>query len=68
MNGRKAKKLRRSVTGDPDLAGRMFCHRRVIASDLKTKAEIVDPVAKTLFNHPHSERAQYQQAKKEERR
>lgn len=68
MNGKKAKALRRKTTGDPDLAGRKFYHRRVVACDLLTHQEIVDPrAAKSLFNHPHSQRAQYQQAKKEVR-
>ena len=66
MNGKKAKALRRKVTGDPDLSGRMFYHRRVVGCDVQTKEEITDQkAAKTLFNHPHSQRAQYQQAKKE---
>lgn len=68
MNGKKAKVLRRTVTGDPDLAGKLFHHRRVIASDMITRQEIIDPkAAKTLFHHPHSRRAQYKQAKKEVR-
>lgn len=66
MNGRKAKTLRRKVTGDPDLAGRKFYHRRVIACDLQTHQEIVDPKSrKTLIVHPMSPRGQYKQAKKE---
>lgn len=66
MNGKKAKALRRKVTGDPDVEGKFFIHRRVVASDIQTHQEIIDPkAAKTLFHHPHSKRAQYQMAKKE---
>ena len=65
MNGKKAKHLRRSTTGDPDLEGRIFYRRRVIACDLETHQEIVDPRSRTtIILHPNSPRAQYQQAKR----
>jgi hypothetical protein len=66
MNGRKAKALRRTVTGDPDLQGKLFHRRRVVACDIQTHQEIVDPrVLKSIFHHPNSFRSQYRQAKKE---
>jgi len=50
MNGKKAKKLRRMVTGDPDMTGRLF------ARGVNFTTHLV---------HPSSFRAQYQAAKKE---
>lgn len=49
MNGKKAKQLRRQTTGDPDLSGRLFAREGNLD---------------TVRHHPHSRRAQYQQAKK----
>jgi hypothetical protein len=69
VNGKKAKALRRKVTGDPDLQGKLFRHRRVIACDIETHQEIVDPrVSKSIFHHLNSFKAQYKQAKKEAKR
>lgn len=48
MNGKKAKKLRKQVTGDPDMVGRMFA---------------VDTNFTTHHLHPSSERAQYKKMK-----
>ena len=53
MNGRKAKELRRKVTGDPDLKGRLFA---------------LTENQSTYLVHPDSERGQYKQAKKEDRK
>jgi hypothetical protein len=50
MNGKKAKTLRRKVTGDPDMINRIYY-------------KLENPG--TLIVHPHSERGQYKQAKKE---
>ena len=67
MNGKRAKKLRRSVTGDPDMKGRFFARTKVIKEPDGT--ERVDPKSlRTFMLHPHSERAQYQEAKKGARR
>jgi len=52
MNCRKAKALRRAVTGDPDLKGRIYAKQDNQG---------------TYLVHPQSERGQYKQAKKEER-
>lgn len=66
MNGKKAKQLRRQVTGDPDMEGRIFVRKKVVACDIVTHEEYVDPKSMTtMILHPHSFRAQYQQAKKE---
>ena len=63
MNGKKAKKLRRQVTGDPDMKGRFFARTRVIKEDDGT--ERVDPKSlRTFILHPHSERAQYRELKR----
>ena len=48
-NGKKAKRLRRQVTGDPDMDGRTFAKRDNIT---------------TWMLHPHSERAQYRELKR----
>lgn len=50
MNGKKAKRLRRNIAGDPDMDGRVFA-----------KGENHT----TWLLHPSSYRAQYQMAKKE---
>ena len=65
MNGKKAKRLRRRVAGDPDMDGRLFARQKVIACDIITHQDIVDPKSlRTFLNHPDSYRAQYKQAKK----
>jgi hypothetical protein len=67
MRGKKAKKLRRMVTGDPDMAGRLFARKRVVGTTPGGQ-EVVDPKSlRTYLLHPNSARAQYQQAKKENR-
>jgi len=53
MNGKKSKRLRRMVAGDPDMEGRVFA-----------KEGNLD----TWRLHPTSMRVQYQAAKKEERK
>jgi hypothetical protein len=58
MNGKKAKALRRKVTGDPDMTGKMFSRADALGM----------PITATQTNHPTSFRAQYQGAKKEEAR
>ncbi len=50
MRGKKAKALRRKVTGDPDMEGRMFAREGTLD---------------THRLHPNSFRAQYKMAKKE---
>jgi len=66
MRGKKAKQLRRQVTGDPDMEGRLFVRKKVAACDWLTHEEIVDRKSLTTWMlHPTSFRAQYQMAKKE---
>ena len=50
MNNRKAKHLRRTTTGDPDYAGRLFA----------TETNL-----KTWTLHPLDPRKQYQEAKRQ---
>jgi hypothetical protein len=50
VNGKKAKKLRRMVAGDPDMDGRVFAKHENMS---------------TWMLHPTSYRKQYQQMKKE---
>jgi len=49
MNNRRAKRLRRMVTGDPDVEGRIFARDENMA---------------TWILHPLSKRRQYQEAKR----
>lgn len=49
MSGKRAKALRRRVTGDPDMMGRTFAKRDNLT---------------TWMLHPHSERAQYRELKR----
>lgn len=49
MNNRRAKHLRRMVTGDPDVEGRTYAREENV---------------KTWILHPLSRRKQYQQAKR----
>lgn len=49
MRGKRAKALRRAVTGDPDMAGRVFADKNNM---------------RTWLLHPTSVRKQYQEAKR----
>ena len=51
MNNRRAKHLRRLVTGDPDVEGRTYAREDNV---------------KTWILHPLSKRKQYQEAKRRE--
>jgi len=53
MNNRRAKRLRRIVTGDPDVEGRTFAR---------------EENTRTWILHPMSTRKQYQEAKRESKR
>lgn len=53
MNNRQAKRLRRMVTGDPDMEGRTFAREENLT---------------TWILHPMSTRKQYQEAKKQDKR
>lgn len=59
MNGRKAKALRRKVTGDPAMEGRLFARME------QNEDGTVKKSSKTFIRHPMSFRRQYQEAKKE---
>lgn len=53
MNNRRAKKLRRAVSGDPDYSGRLFAQEENL---------------KTWMLHPLDPRKQYQEAKRQAKR
>jgi hypothetical protein len=59
VNGKKCKALRRMVTGDPDMAGRVFAR---LERDKTGEVHLNDTTHRL---HPTSVRAQYQMAKKE---
>lgn len=59
MNGKRAKRLRRTVTGDPDMEGKVFAKLE------RNKHGEIRLNDSTWRLHPTSIRAQYKMAKKE---